>query len=155
LNRKTIMLAILLCGLLVTILVAQQSSQKPSGTTQRHQPGVIFLRYGEAPEMLEIGQDENGREVTLAVGGAVELSLAENRTTGYHWELKESAEPICELVKDEFEPSSGPPGSGGVHRWRFEAVKPGSGKIRLQYRRPWEKNTAPARTYEVSVRVHS
>lgn len=36
-NRKTIVLAALVCGLLVTILVAQQSSQKPSGTVQRYQ----------------------------------------------------------------------------------------------------------------------
>jgi inhibitor of cysteine peptidase len=103
--------------------------------------------------MLQIAEDDNGRTVTLAVGDAVELSLAENRTTGYHWELNEKAEPICELVSDDFEAASGPPGSGGVHRWQFRAVQPGSGEIGLQYRRPWEKNAARARSYQMSVRV--
>jgi inhibitor of cysteine peptidase len=105
--------------------------------------------------MLQIAEDDNGREVTLAVGEAVELSLAENRTTGYHWELNEKGGPVCELLKDDFEAATGPPGSGGVHRWQFRAVQPGSGEIGLQYRRPWEVNAAPARTYEVSVRVRA
>jgi inhibitor of cysteine peptidase len=103
--------------------------------------------------MLQIAQDENGREVTLAVGEVVELSLPENRTTGFHWELKAKGGPVCELVKDEFEPSVGPTGSGGIHRWQFKAVRAGSGEIELHYRRPWEQNAAPARTYQVSVRV--
>jgi inhibitor of cysteine peptidase len=105
--------------------------------------------------MRQIAEDDNGREVMLAMGEAMELSLAENPTTGYHWELNERGEPVCDLVKDDFEAPTGAPGSGGVHRWQFRAVKPGSGEIGLQYRRPWEKDAAPARTYQVSVRVHN
>ena len=105
--------------------------------------------------MHQIAQDDNGREVTLAVGEAVELSLPENRTTGFHWELKAKGGPVCELVEDEFEPATGPPGKGGVHRWQFRAVRAGSGEIELQYRRHWEENAAPARTYQVSVRVRN
>ncbi len=104
--------------------------------------------------MLQLTEGANGREVTLAMGEMAELTLAENPTTGYQWELKAKAETVCKLVKDEFEPSGGPTGSGGIHRWRFKAVKPGSGEIELQYRRPWEKNAAPARTYRARVRVH-
>ncbi len=104
--------------------------------------------------MLEIAQNDNGRELTLGMGEVAELSLSENRITGYHWELNEAADAVCELVKDEFEAAKGPPGSGGMHHWRFEAIKPGSGKIELQYRRPWEDDAAPARTYQVSVKVH-
>ncbi len=104
--------------------------------------------------MLQIGRDDNGSEVTLAVGEAVELSLPENRTTGFRWELKAQAGPVCALVKDEFEPAIGPPGQGGVHRWQFQAIRAGSGEIQLQYRRHWEQNAAPARNYRVSVRVN-
>jgi len=104
--------------------------------------------------MLQIAQDDNGREVPLAVGEVVELSLPENRTTGFHWELKAKGGPVFELVKDEFEPAKGPPGQGGVHRWQFKAVRAGSGEIQLQYRRHWEQNAAPARNYRVSVRVN-
>jgi len=104
--------------------------------------------------MLEMAEDDNGREVTLAMGEMAELTLAENPTTGYQWELSAKADSVCKLVKDEFEPAGGPTGSGGVHRWRFKAVKPGSGEIELQYRRPWEKNAAPARSYHARVQVH-
>ena len=81
--------------------------------------------------MLEIAQNDNGRELTLAMGEVAELSLSENRTTGYLWDLNQAADAVCELVKDEFEAAKGPPGSGGMHRWRFEAIKPGSGEIEL------------------------
>jgi inhibitor of cysteine peptidase len=103
--------------------------------------------------MLKIAEDDNGRRLTLAVGDEVELSLAENRTTGYHWELTAKAEPVCELVKDDFEVADQTPGSGGVHRWQFRTVQPGSGEIALQYRRPWEEDATAARGYRVSVRV--
>ena len=105
--------------------------------------------------MRKITEDDNGHALTLAVGDEVELSLAGNPSTGYQWELKAKGGPVCELVKDDFEAPTGAPGSGGVHRWQFRAVKPGSGKIALQYRRSWEEKAAPARKYQVSVRVRT
>ena len=104
-------------------------------------------------EMIQIDQNDNGHEVSLALGEQVELSLAENQTTGFRWELKSQAEPVCELVQDRFELPDGKPGNGGVHRWEFRAVHPGSGEIQLEYRRPWEKNVAAAKTYKASIRV--
>jgi inhibitor of cysteine peptidase len=103
--------------------------------------------------MIRIAEDDNGRAVALIMGEELELSLAENRTTGYHWKLNGKAEPVCELVNDDFEAATGPPGSGGVHHWQFRAVQPGSGEIALQYRRPWGEDVAPARSYQVSIRV--
>jgi inhibitor of cysteine peptidase len=103
--------------------------------------------------MLQIAEDDNGHTVKLAVGDELELSLSENPTTGYQWELTAKAEPVCKLVKDDFEAPTRTPGSGGVHRWQFRAVQPGIGKIALQYRRSWEEGAAPARSYQVTVHV--
>jgi len=110
---------------------------------------------GEPPKIMHVGQSENGQEVTLALGQVLELALSENPTTGFRWDLKSKAGPACELAEDSFAPPGGPPGNGGIHRWRFRAVHPGNGEIELEYRRPWRKDAAPAKVYKLSVRVIS
>ena len=110
---------------------------------------------GESAKMVQVDQSYNGHEVTLAVGQVMELSLHENPTTGFRWDLKTKAEPECELVASTFDPPPGErPGNGGIRRWQFRAVHPGSGEIELEYRRPWEKDAAPAKVYKLDVRVH-
>jgi inhibitor of cysteine peptidase len=109
--------------------------------------------YARQPKMIQVDRSYNGRQVTLAVGEVVEISLAENPTTGFRWDLKVKPEPACTLLKSTFEPATGPPGKGGTHRWQFQAVRSGSGEIVLVYRRPWEQNTPPGQTFRLSVRV--
>jgi predicted secreted protein len=109
-------------------------------------------------KMLRIDENHDGRTVQLATGDALELSLAENRTTGYRWHFVETAAEAapssCHLVKDFYEPgSAGVVGQGGVHCWRFQAAEPGVCRIGLEYRRSWEKGTAPGRTFRIRVEV--
>jgi len=108
---------------------------------------------GGRDKMIHVDQSYNGHEVTLAVGQVMELVLSENRTTGFRWDLKTKAEPVCELVKSTFDPPKGHPGNAGIHRWQFQAVHSGSANIELEYRRPWEKDAAPAKIYKLGVRV--
>jgi predicted secreted protein len=108
---------------------------------------------GEPAKMMHVGQSDNGREVTLAMGQILELSLAENPTTGFHWDLKSKAGPACELVDSTFvPPEGGRLGAGGIHRWQFRAVHSGSGEVELEYRRSAE-DAAPAKVYKLGVRV--
>lgn len=99
-------------------------------------------------------ESSEGQEIVLSVGDKLELSLDENPTTGFQWQLTAKGEPVCELESDSFlEPSSSLVGRGGEHRWRFKAARPGQGEIKLLYRRPWEQEGAAARTYTLYVRV--
>jgi inhibitor of cysteine peptidase len=86
-----------------------------------------------------ITQNEDGSSVTAAVGGLVELHLAENPTTGYQWSLDEIGSGL-EVVHDEFHLAGTPlvPGAGGVHEWRFRIAAPGSHRLELRLRREWE-----------------
>jgi inhibitor of cysteine peptidase len=103
--------------------------------------------------MIQIDRSYNDREVTLTIGEVVEISLAENPTTGFRWELRVKPEPSCSLIKDWSESATGPPGKGGTHRWQFQAVRPGTGEIKLEYRRPWEQEAAPRHSFNLRVRV--
>lgn len=111
------------------------------------------LAYARYPKMIEVDKSFDGRELTLGVGDVVALSLAENPTTGFRWDFAVKPEPAFTLVKSTFEPAKGPPGKGGTHRWQFQAVRPGSAEIELEYRRPWEKETPPNRKFKLTFRV--
>jgi inhibitor of cysteine peptidase len=124
-----------------------------AGIAQSTLYGYASADAGEPAKMIHVGQSDNGHEVTLAMGQILELSLAENPTTGFRWDLKTKAEPACELVDSTFNPPAGRPGNGGTHRWQFRAVHSGNGEIELEYRRSWEKDAAPAKVYKLGVRV--
>ena len=108
---------------------------------------------GRQPKMLEIDESYDGREVDINVGDVAEVKLAENPTTGYRWVFASKPEPVCQVADDSFEPGGTASGAGGTHRWKFEAVSSGTGAVKLEYRRPWEKNAAAGQTFTLNIRV--
>jgi inhibitor of cysteine peptidase len=96
----------------------------------------------------------SGRTVNLRVGDGVKVTLDENPTTGYRWEFVSRPEPACVIVADAYVANTnGLAGSGGVHNWDFRAVDKGTCAVSLAYRRPWEKDTAPAQTFTLTMVV--
>jgi predicted secreted protein len=83
-------------------------------------------------------QADNGRSLDLHVGDQFSLCLRESRMGGYRWNMVEKGEPI--LTSAETEVHSRPPALGEprMRAWQFKAEKPGSARIYLQHRRPWE-----------------
>jgi len=105
--------------------------------------------------MQRVDERQNGQTLKLAPGEVFEIVLAENPTTGHRWYVAATGAPFCTLQSDAYEPPTGQatPGRGGLHRWKFQAAEPGAGAIELVYRRPWEKDTSPARTFRLHVEV--
>lgn len=118
---------------------------------------LLSVRFsGCTRSSLTINADKSydGRTLTLRVGDGVRLSLAENPTTGYRWELLTKPEPYCVVVTDAYAANTGYGiGSGGTHNWDFRAVDKGTGNVSLAYRRPWEKDAAPAQTFKMTIEV--
>jgi predicted secreted protein len=108
---------------------------------------------GRQLKVMEIDKSYDGREVEMNVGEVAEVKLAENPTTGYRWVFAAKPEPICKIADDSFEPGGSAPGAGGIHRWKFEAASSGTGAVKLEYRRPWEKNAAAGQTFKLNIRV--
>lgn len=103
--------------------------------------------------MPQLDQSSHNTEVALKIGETLEIALPENPTTGYHWELRSGGEPACAPTDSAFEAAGTKPGQGGIRRWRFEAVREGSGSIDLVNRRAWEKDKAPAQAHHLTVKV--
>jgi inhibitor of cysteine peptidase len=106
---------------------------------------------------LTINADKSydGRTINLHVGDGVKVTLAENPTTGYKWELLARPEPICVIVTDAYVADSaiGTVGAGGARNWEVRAVDKGTATLRLAYRRPWEKDVAPAQAFTLALVV--
>jgi inhibitor of cysteine peptidase len=103
--------------------------------------------------MLNIDENQNGRRFNFALSDEFEITLAENPTTGFRWELEDSPEPVCAIILSVFDPHTSPAGHGGVHRWRLRAVQNGLATCKLAYKRPWEQKSVPERSFEIHLSV--
>ena len=100
---------------------------------------------------LSLTTADDGSRRSVDVGDRVTVSLPENPTTGYRWQLRSSGEPVLEVQDDSFQTAAGPPGAGGVRRWRFRAGQEGTADLEIDYQRSWEKRAA--QTFRLRVRV--
>jgi inhibitor of cysteine peptidase len=96
---------------------------------------------------------ERDRPVEAAVGDSLVLTLPENATTGYQWVVSRTPD-VLEVVADEaVPPETAAPGAGGMRRWRWTARRPGSDRLVLELRRPWQREEAPEDAVVVEVSV--
>ena len=104
--------------------------------------------------MKAIGDSDRGRTITVALHEELCLELPENATTGYTWSAPTFDHHVLAQLQDEtVAASSGAIGAGGSRRFTFRAIAIGRTAVQLSYRRPWERNAAPAKTYEITVAV--
>jgi inhibitor of cysteine peptidase len=108
-------------------------------------------------EPVALAEADSGANITAPVGKEIVLTLTTTPGTGYGWMLVDSGVPALRLLEGvavtRDSASSAKVGAPARATWKFRADAAGSGTIRLEYRRPWERDVAPARLYQVSVEV--
>jgi len=110
----------------------------------------------EAPQELSVDISYSGKEVALANGGTLTVTLESNPSTGYSW--NENAKIIDKTVIQQtdhrLQPALTPlPGAGGLEIWTFKAIKPGKTIISMEYHRPFESGIEPTKTFGLAVVV--
>jgi inhibitor of cysteine peptidase len=103
-------------------------------------------------------EKDNGSEVELAPGEGLSITLESNPSTGFRWEVAEIDESILQQAGEAHyapaDPGQPPlPGQGGRETLRFQAVGPGRTTVQLAYRRSWEKDVEPRKTYSLHIVV--
>jgi inhibitor of cysteine peptidase len=94
---------------------------------------------------------DSGRSIRVKVKDKISLELEENPTTGFGWQIAQLPF-LLELVDSDYQPDAPQRcGSGGLRTWQFVVARSGSGTLRLEYGRPWEKDVGPMSTFEVSL----
>jgi predicted secreted protein len=87
---------------------------------------------------VDLGRADAERTCDLAVGERVVISLAENPTTGYRWQVTISDAELLSLVDDTYAPRGTAAGAAGERRLCFTARAPGEAAVTLELRRQWE-----------------
>ena len=97
--------------------------------------------------------DVNTTNLSVKLNDTILISLKENPTTGYSWNVTNSTG--IEIVGDEFlSPDvEGMVGVGGVHEWTVKAVAVGNQTFEAVYMRSWEPITGEEETYTLNVVV--
>jgi predicted secreted protein len=101
-----------------------------------------LLREGETSEM---------KKTTVRIGEEFSVSLEENGTTGFLWNLDPLPESV-HLVSSVFVPAERDHdvvGSGGTRKFVFSTSTAGEFSFCISLQRPWEK--VPVDTVEVDV----
>jgi predicted secreted protein len=117
---------------------------------------------------LELDKSHNGKTVSAVVGQEIVIRLKGNATTGYSWVIgKIEGDALGQVGKVKYV-SDQPPapaggrgrglmmhrvGGGGKYVFTFTAKKAGTAKLSLEYKRGWEKNKPPAKTFTLTVSV--
>jgi len=108
---------------------------------------------------INLSSADRGKTVPAGVGDLVIIELDANPTTGYSWEagplpddgpltLKSNKYETAAQRSSEIRPMVG---QGGVATFTYQVVKTGKATIALAYRRPWEKDVKPVKTFTVTI----
>jgi predicted secreted protein len=106
--------------------------------------------------MIHIDDNFDGRTLAIRIGEIVELTLAENASTGYRWDFaneRSSWSAVLRLLEEQAGATDTRPGMPGTRRFLLEAVAPGDAELELEYLRPWQRSTPPARTFRALIEV--
>lgn len=98
---------------------------------------------------------EKKNELKLCKGDVLEIKLEMQAGTGFSWQVAENAKDVLPLKgKPTIEKmDNGKPGGTQLQVFRFEAKAPGASDLELHYKRPFEKDKPPAKTFKLTIRV--
>jgi len=105
-----------------------------------------------APVILT--EENDGETITMQVGQELHIFLGGNPTTGYMWASEGLDSKFLALAEEpEYSAASDAIGSGGEFDFFFTMKAPGETVVTLEYKRSFEKEVEPIRTFSVKLLV--
>lgn len=100
---------------------------------------VVVSGNGIPPPPVALTEADCVPNSVVALDDYLAVMLPENPTTGFSWRTWWAPEEALRKLHDRYLLPPGPvlPGRGGVHRWVFKVVAPGTALVYFQYRQPW------------------
>ena len=145
-------LALAAACILLSVAIASTDSPPPPPA-----PGDSAARPQESVEIKVTSRLSGDRSIPIAAlaGDRFVITLASNATTGFKWRLANTLDDkILKLVGSAYKAPEEPiPGRGGTESWTFQALAKGKAIIVLEYARPWEKDTEPAKKQAFAVTI--
>jgi inhibitor of cysteine peptidase len=115
---------------------------------------ALFASGSAEPPATKTEAD-SGHRVALRIGQELILTLKSNPSTGYRWMRSDTETSVLvTLGKPAYQAGGRLLGASGTELWKFRAERNGVLTLKLEYRRPWEKNTQSADTMILHVTIH-
>ena len=108
-----------------------------------------------SPSDVVLTEGDNGKDIDLTTGTMLVIKLPSNPSTGYNWSVSGDPAPL-KLQKTSFvkgKSKNGAVGASGTSVFRLNASSAGLANLNLVYRRSWEYNVAPMKTFNVRVDI--
>lgn len=105
------------------------------------------------PQPIALGEKDAGSVVEVGEGQRFTVRLPSNATTGFRWVVAELG-PVTQVGESVYDAPQDPGvvGAGGTETFTFKNGASGSGELRLEYRRPWEKGAPAEKTWSVTLK---
>lgn len=88
------------------------------------------------------GVNSSQIEISSIVGEKLTIEMDSNPTTGYSWQLPDSAAWYKVVSRDFVAPNNGLVGSPGKESITIKLLEKGKHQLTLEYKRPWEDSPA-------------
>ena len=105
--------------------------------------------------MLTVTDADNGKDIDITSGQILQVKLKSNAGTGYAWTLSGDPAPL-KLIKTSTQHSKNTSGKAGAPQmsvFQLQATSAGLTNLTFVYRRSWEFNVPPAKTFSIRVNV--
>ena len=118
-----------------------------------------YMRIGEAGRIMQVARltaAASGKTLVLAKPGLMALKLASNPSTGYSWQMSADSTAVVRvgstfiIPREEEERMA--TGVAGTEILFLNVQQPGSYKVQMEYKRPWERISLDKFTFNVVVR---
>ena len=101
---------------------------------------------------------DDGRTVSVPVGGRFAVELVGVPTAGYVWGVATKPAFLSDAVETSGATTraQSQPGFTGGNHWEvftFQATAAGEGKLKLEQRRPWEKTEPATQTFTLTIQA--
>ena len=108
---------------------------------------------GAPPSSLTVTQADEGKTFELAAGQCLNVRLGTQPSTGYGWEVAPDSTPLLTFKDASILNPATMPGAVEIKELVFCAAAAGHGALKLVYRRSWEKDQPPAKSFSLSVTI--
>lgn len=102
---------------------------------------------------MVLNQQDNGKRIAVSPSEPLEISLAENPTTGFRWSFEELG-PSVHVTEDTYDLAGDvTPGAATTHIFRLTFSRRGEYRIALRLWREWEGDASISDQYSITVDV--
>jgi inhibitor of cysteine peptidase len=113
----------------------------------------LFLPCAAWARDIIVTEADTGKKMVLQTGDTLSIVLEGNPTTGFTWKIASSNTSILKEVKTTYKSANALIGAGGIFLFTFQAVAEGTANLQCSYHRPWETESPPAKTFQLTLYI--